>query len=102
MFDTSLGFVHLLRSLLSHSHITIPEFAAPYLQYLTKSIVSQMASRSYKDIGQFVSSLSHGSFINLFCKVVRALCAFLLGQEKNCNYFKLVFFLLFLLYILSL
>ncbi|EPB67452.1 hypothetical protein ANCCEY_13451, partial [Ancylostoma ceylanicum] len=51
MFDTSLGFVHLLRSLLSHSHITIPEFAAPYLQYLTKSIVSQMASRSYKDIG---------------------------------------------------
>ncbi|KIH63054.1 hypothetical protein ANCDUO_06657 [Ancylostoma duodenale] len=53
MFDSSLGFVHLLRSLLSHSHITIPEFAAPYLQYLTKSIVSQMASRSYKDIGQF-------------------------------------------------
>ncbi|VDL72169.1 unnamed protein product [Nippostrongylus brasiliensis] len=53
MFDTSLGFVSLLLSLLSHSHITIPEIAAPYLQYLTKSIVSQMGSRSYKDIEQF-------------------------------------------------
>ncbi|WKX97852.1 hypothetical protein Q1695_013498 [Nippostrongylus brasiliensis] len=54
MFDTSLGFVSVLLSLLSHSHITIPEIAAPYLQYLTKSIVSQMGSRSYKDIEQFV------------------------------------------------
>ncbi|KAK5979793.1 hypothetical protein GCK32_004050, partial [Trichostrongylus colubriformis] len=53
MFDTSLGFVNVLRSLLSHKHIPIPEIAAPYLQYLTKSIVSQMASRSYKDIEQF-------------------------------------------------
>ncbi|KAK6739122.1 hypothetical protein RB195_020911 [Necator americanus] len=53
IFDTSLGFVYLLRSLLSHSHIVIPEFAAPYLQYLTKSIVSQMGSRSYKNIAQF-------------------------------------------------
>ncbi|KAE9416788.1 hypothetical protein Angca_009036 [Angiostrongylus cantonensis] len=53
MFDTSLGFVSILRSLLSHPYIAVPDFAAPYLQYLTKSIVSQMASRSYKDIEQF-------------------------------------------------
>uniref|UniRef100_A0A0R3PEP4 FA complementation group C n=1 Tax=Angiostrongylus costaricensis TaxID=334426 RepID=A0A0R3PEP4_ANGCS len=53
MFDTSLGFVSILRSLFSHPYIAVPDFAAPYLQYLTKSIVSQMASRSYKDIEQF-------------------------------------------------
>ncbi|KAK6026877.1 hypothetical protein OSTOST_07139, partial [Ostertagia ostertagi] len=53
MFDASLGLVNVLRSLLSHTHITIPEIAAPYLQFLTKSIVSQMGSRSYKDIEQF-------------------------------------------------
>ncbi|VDO72146.1 unnamed protein product [Haemonchus placei] len=58
MYDTSLGLVTVLRSLLSHTHIAIPEIAAPYLQYLTKSIVSQMASRSYKDIEQFVSIMS--------------------------------------------
>ncbi|CAI4229906.1 unnamed protein product [Auanema sp. JU1783] len=48
-FDTSVGFVHLMSSLLQFS---IPDIAAPYLQYLTKSIVSQMASRSYEDAQQ--------------------------------------------------
>ncbi|ETN82930.1 hypothetical protein NECAME_17598, partial [Necator americanus] len=67
IFDTSLGFVYLLRSLLSHSHIVIPEFAAPYLQYLTKSIVSQMGSRSYKNIAQFVSCFC---FFNSFISFI--------------------------------
>ncbi|XGW11331.1 hypothetical protein V3C99_012661 [Haemonchus contortus] len=66
MYDTSLGLVTVLRSLLSHTHIAIPEIAAPYLQYLTKSIVSQMASRSYKDIEQFYE-LEEVSLSALLC-----------------------------------
>uniref|UniRef100_A0A1I7XTQ6 Mediator of RNA polymerase II transcription subunit 5 n=1 Tax=Heterorhabditis bacteriophora TaxID=37862 RepID=A0A1I7XTQ6_HETBA len=64
-YDTSIGFVHLMKALLSHS--TIPEFAAPYLQYLTKSIVSQLSSRSYSDVSQMweLAEVSLTALLNL-------------------------------------
>ncbi|CAI5442546.1 unnamed protein product [Caenorhabditis angaria] len=49
-YDVSLSFVRLVSTLISHK--PLPEYSGAFIQFITRSILSQFASRSYNDIGQ--------------------------------------------------
>ncbi|CAD6198178.1 unnamed protein product [Caenorhabditis auriculariae] len=52
-YEVSLAFVRLVSSLLKHKYL--PDFATAFVQFVTKSILSQLSSRSYNDVKQMWS-----------------------------------------------